>query len=310
MKRFLHRIFIIALALLEIPPAQSQPPSLDGPRTLPASTLIPHYRLPVTYNSTTVLVFPTPVRPVDRGDRDVLAQKQPGADNVLKLKAARRNFPPTNLHVFTADGRLYAFDVIYTDSLAATYDLTRLANPFPANPVVWSPGGVGVVPSSGLAGSRSLVQLTGEALNDGQMTACLKAIRAQRSNFAISTKHYQMRLRLDNIDRGGPLLFLRFSLSNHSNLEYVPDFLRLYVRDQTRAKRTSRQELEITPTYADTLPAIPGRATREFIIAIPRMTIPDRKEFRVELYEKNGGRSLSLRINNRALLRSRAIPFP
>src|SRR5580658_5431695 len=113
MQSLLHRLFIIALTLLGIPPAQSQPTSRD----LPTTTLIPHYRVPVTYNSTTVLVFPAPVRPVDRGDRDVLAQKQPGADNVLKLKAARRNFPPTNLHVFTADGRLFGFDVIYTDSL-------------------------------------------------------------------------------------------------------------------------------------------------------------------------------------------------
>jgi hypothetical protein len=37
MKLLLHRLQIITLALLGIPPAQSQPPSLDGPQTLPAS---------------------------------------------------------------------------------------------------------------------------------------------------------------------------------------------------------------------------------------------------------------------------------
>jgi conjugative transposon TraN protein len=282
MQLLLSRLLIIALTLLGIPPAQSQPLPLNVPLTLPSSTLIPHYRLPITYNSTTVLVFATAVRPVDRGDRDVLAQKQPGADNILKLKAARRNFPPTNLHVFTSDGRLFAFNIIYTDSLAATYDISRLD---PASiKTLGSPGGVGV----------------GE----------LAAIRAQRPNFEITTRRYRMRLRLDNIDRSGLLLFLRFALSNRSNLDYTPDFLRLYLADEARAKRTSRQELEITPAYTDTLPVVPGSATRSFILVLPRMTIPDRKILRVELYEKNGGRSLSLKINNRELFRSHAIPLP
>jgi hypothetical protein len=117
-----------------------------------------------------------------------------------------------------------------------------------------------------------------------------------------------MRLRLDNIDRAGPLLYFRFELSNRSNLDYTPDFLRLYLADQARARRTTRQELEISPVYADTLPAVPGKATRQYILAIPRLTIPDKKEFRVELYEKNGGRSLTLTIHNRELFRSCEVP--
>jgi hypothetical protein len=195
--------------------------------------------------------------------------------------------------------------VTYTDSLAATYDLTRLVNP-----VLGSPGGVGAELTALLRFSPTRVLLTGQALNADEMAAALAAIRTQHPNFSVATKHYRMRLRLDNIDRSGPLLFLRFILSNQSSLDYTPDFLRLYIADLARAKRTSRQELAITPIYADTLPAIPGNASRSFIIAIPRITIPDHKQLRVELYEKNGGRSLSLMINNRELFRSRAIPSP
>jgi len=56
-----------------------------------------------------------------------MAQKQPGVENVLKVKAARKDFPPTNLHVFTADGRVYAFDVSYSPNPPqTTYDLTKL----------------------------------------------------------------------------------------------------------------------------------------------------------------------------------------
>jgi len=257
---------------------------------IPPSAAILHYRLFLTYNSTTVLVFPAAVRPVDRGDRDVLAQRQTGVENVLKLKAARRNFTPTNVHVFTADGRIYAFDAYYTDSLASTYNLTRL--------------------DTATKSSNPEIVLTSQPLNSDQLIGFLAIVRKQSPEYSLHSHHYQMRLRLLNIDMAGPLLFFRFSVSNKSNLDFTPDFLRLYICDQTRAKRTSRQDQELTPIYADTLVTIPGKNSRIFVIGIPRVTIPDRKEFRVELYEKNGGRSLDLRIRNRQLLAALPLTDP
>src|SRR5450631_4405201 len=78
--------------------------------SLPASTLVLHYRLAVGCTTTTVLIFPSPVKQADRGYKDLIAQKQTGVEKVLKIKAARTDFTPTNLHVFTADGKIYAFD--------------------------------------------------------------------------------------------------------------------------------------------------------------------------------------------------------
>ena len=284
MKTLISAIFLFTLALTAQLPAYSQ--SLP----LPPSTLIVHYRLFLTYNSTTVLVFPAPVRPVDRGDRDVLAQRQVGVENVLKLKAGRRNFSPTNLHVFTADGRVYAFDLYYTDTLASTYNLTR------------------VDPATTPAGPE--IVLAGQALNSDQLSICVALVRRQSPEFSIRSHHYGMRLQLQNIDMAGPMLFFRFTVSNKSNLDYTPDFLRLYLSDQARAKRTSRQDQELSPLYADTLVTISGKNSRMFIVGLPRITIPDRKEFRVELYEKNGGRALALRIRNRQLLHALRLAIP
>ena len=284
MKTLISAIFLFTLALTAHLPARSQ--SLP----LPPSTLILHYRLFLTYNSTTVLVFPAPVRPVDRGDRDVLAQRQVGVENVLKLKAGRRNFSPTNLHVFTADGRVYAFDLYYTDTLASTYNLTR------------------VDPATTPAGPE--IVLAGQALNSDQLSICVALVRRQSPEFSIRSHHYGMRLQLQNIDMAGPMLFFRFTVSNKSNLDYTPDFLRLYLSDQARAKRTSRQDQELSPLYADTLVTISGKNSRMFIVGLPRITIPDRKEFRVELYEKNGGRALALRIRNRQLLHALRLAIP
>src|SRR5258707_10982507 len=69
----------------------------------------------VTYNKTSTIVFAAIIKSVDRGSRDILAQKAKGVENVLQVKAARRDFPQTNLTVITADGVLHHFTVNYAD---------------------------------------------------------------------------------------------------------------------------------------------------------------------------------------------------
>ena len=79
--------------------------------------------LQLSYSKTTSIVFPYPVKSVDRGSQDVLVQKAKGVENVLFLKAGRQNFTQTNLTVVTADGKLYGF-VLNFDELCPTLNLT------------------------------------------------------------------------------------------------------------------------------------------------------------------------------------------
>src|SRR3954470_1354464 len=76
-------------------------------------TIIEPYPLKITLNKTTNLIFPYAIKSVDRGSADVLAQKAKGVENILLVKAARENFPETNLSVITADGKLYSFVLNY-----------------------------------------------------------------------------------------------------------------------------------------------------------------------------------------------------
>src|SRR6267378_7169742 len=72
------------------------------------------HHVEVTYNKTSNIVFPTIITSVDRGSRDILAQKAKGVENVLQLKAGKENFPETSLTVITADGILHQFTVNYS----------------------------------------------------------------------------------------------------------------------------------------------------------------------------------------------------
>lgn len=284
-------IYFIALVLLFLATSPLSPAHAQSmQRTLPTYTFIPHYLLHVSYNSTTVLVFSSPVKPGDRGDRDIIAQKQPGVENVLKLKAARKNIPPTNLHVFTADGKIYCFDVFYTDSLASTLDLTCLST------------------STGFTAAPSLAMLSAEPLNTDQMAGYVNCLRLSSEKRIGPIQHRnQMSLRLENVAQGGPYLFFKFQLANHSNLDYHLDFIRLYVRDKQKAKRTSVQEREMNPVYEDTTSFIPGDSAITHILALPAFTLAGGKQFIVEAYEKNGGRYLTLYIKNKVLFKARRL---
>ena len=58
----------------------------------------------VATDKTTSLVFPFSIVHVDRGTKDILVQPVQEAENILLVKAGLKDFPETNLSVFTADG--------------------------------------------------------------------------------------------------------------------------------------------------------------------------------------------------------------
>ena len=85
-------------------------------RPLTFNRMIPPYALEVTFSKTVHIIFPSAIRYVDLGSADLLAAKADGAENVLRVKAALRDFSrESNLAVITDDGAYYTFNVKYAD---------------------------------------------------------------------------------------------------------------------------------------------------------------------------------------------------
>lgn len=79
-------------------------------RSLTFDRMIPPYALEVTLHKTTHIIFPAAIRYVDLGSADLLAAKADGTENVLRVKAALRDFSrESNLSVITEDGAYYTF---------------------------------------------------------------------------------------------------------------------------------------------------------------------------------------------------------
>lgn len=241
----------------------------------------------ITVNKTVNLVFPFAIKSVDKGSRDVLVQKARGIENVLLVKAARKDFAQTNLTVITSDGQLFSFTVDYADDPLQT-NLTLISDP---------------------GASSAIFNLVNEA--DVQQTAQLIAenrVASVESDLKIMDHGGRASLTLNGIYTERDLIFFRFLLSNRSNLSYQVERLRFFIRDKKQVKRAALQERELIPvlTQGD-ITKVSGKAYSTFVIAISKFTIPDKKYLVIRLTEKDGGRHLNLKVKNKTIVKSKPV---
>lgn len=260
---------------------------------LPLTAYLPHYRLEVGYDRTTMLIFPAEILPGDKGisDRELMVQRQPKSNNILRVKAAKKNFTPTNLHVPCKDGHMYAFDVFYVEIPEyTTIDCSRINDK-----------------NITATEATTKVHIDGQVLNEDSLHQLFNAVRMAPPRFCVKAKKFDMKMILRNVHQAADLLIFSFDFVNRSNLDYPVDFARFFIRDQERIKRSSMQETEMIPIKQDPLITLKAHSTTRYLLATSRFTIPEKKECKLELYELNGGRHLSLLIKNKQLLQ--AIPL-
>lgn len=238
----------------------------------------------ITYNKTTSIIFQTVIESVDRGSRDILAQKAKGVGNVLHVKAGREQFPETNLTVITSDGILHHFTVNYSkEPTALTIDVGRDS------------------------GTSELI--FPNKLTEADLMKYAEAVAAsKRSVHFVAEKEDKIHLALLSIDIKEDVIFFRFMLTNLSNINYDVEFFKFYIHDKARIKRTASQEIELKPifTYGDDT-RIGGKSTTDIVYALRKFTIPESKYMDIEMFEQGGGRNLRLRISNKTIVNARLI---
>jgi conjugative transposon TraN protein len=242
--------------------------------------------LTISYSKTTSLIFPFSITSVDRGSQDVLAQKARGVENVLQVKAGRKQFPETNLTVITADGVLHQFTVTYSDT--PTEQAITIA---------------------GNTGNQSLI-LVNDAVNERDIQSDSRLALKQNVTGQIDQHNkYQMKLSLQEIFIHGNTLYYRIQIRNKSSISYDIKSLKFLIRDRKNVKRTSSQEAEINPLFiGNESDRIQAFASTTLIYAVKKFTIPDGKRLLINLFEENGGRHLSLKVENKDILKAKVLP--
>ena len=267
-------------------------------RPLTFNRMIPPYALEVTFSKTVHIIFPSAIRYVDLGSADLLAAKADGAENVLRMKAALRDFSrESNLAVITEDGAYYTFNVKYADEpVKLSIEMTDFIHDGEA---VNRPNNAMEVYLKEL-GSESplLVKLIMQSVYKNN----------KREIKHIGSKRFGIQYLLKGLYTHNGLLYFHTQLKNSSNVPFDVDYITFKIADKKVAKRTAIQEQVIIPlrAYNHAL-LVDGKKTERTVFTLPKLTIPDDKQLVVELAEKNGGRHQSFVVDNADLVRAKVI---
>lgn len=267
-------------------------------RPITFDRMIPPYALEVTFYKTVHIIFPSAIKYVDLGSADIIAGKADGSENVLRVKAALRDFSrETNLAVITEDGSYYTYNVKYADEpVKLNIEMKDFLHDGEA---VNRPNNSQEVYLKEL-GSESplLVRLIMKSIHKDD----------KRLMKHIGCKRFGIQYILKGIYTHNGLLYFHTELKNSSNVPFTVDFVSFKVVDRKVAKRTAIQEQVIVPLRAyNYVTEVGGKSRERTVFTLPKFTLPDDKQLVVEINEQNGGRHQQFTVTNAELVRARVI---
>lgn len=267
-------------------------------RPITFDRMIPPYALEVTFYKTVHIIFPSAIKYVDLGSADIIAGKADGSENVLRVKAALRDFSrETNLAVITEDGSYYTFNVKYADE--PTKLNIEMKDFLHDGEAVNRPNNSQEVYLKELGSESPLL-----------VRLIMKSIHKDDKRLVkhIGCKRFGIQYILKGIYTHNGLLYFHTELKNSSNVPFTVDFVSFKVVDRKVAKRTAIQEQVIVPLRAyNYVTEIGGKSRERTVFTLPKFTLPDDKQLVVEINEQNGGRHQQFTVTNAELVRAKVI---
>lgn len=267
-------------------------------RPITFDRMIPPYALEVTFYKTVHIIFPSAIKYVDLGSADIIAGKADGSENVLRVKAALRDFSrETNLAVITEDGSYYTFNVKYADE--PTKLNIEMKDFLHDGEAVNRPNNSQEVYLKELGNESPLL-----------VRLIMKSIHKDDKRLVkhIGCKRFDIQYILKGIYTHNGLLYFHTELKNSSNVPFTVDFVSFKVVDRKVAKRTAIQEQVIVPLRAyNYVTEVGGKSRERTVFTLPKFTLPDDKQLVVEINEQNGGRHQQFTVTNAELVRARVI---
>jgi conjugative transposon TraN protein len=292
MKQFIFTILFISTISLSL---LSQN---DHTKVIASDRVIPSYYLEVTYDKTVHLIFPSAISYIDLGSSSIIAGKAESAENVVRVKAAVKDFQEeTNFSVITDEGSFYSFIVNYSENPSKLnvemkdfiHDGKRVNRP-----------------------NNSMEIYLSELGNESPKTIQLAMEKIYKTNRKkvkhVNSNQFGIEFLLRGIFSHNGLLYLHTEIKNTTDIPYDIDFIVFKIVDKKVAKRTAIQETIIKPVRAyNHMTWVSGKTSECTVFAFEKFTIPDKKQLVVELFEKNGGRHQRFVIKNGDLTKARTI---
>ena len=257
----------------------------------------------VGFTKTVHILFPAPVTYIDIGSMAIIAGKADGAENVVRVKAAVRDFAEeTNLTVITEDGGFYTFDARYAENPAtSTIEIAAAESPA-AQPASASE------PARADEG-RVLLREVGRERPATVKRVLSDIYRQNRADVkGIHTRKYGVEVEVRGIYVHNDVIYLHVQIANNTNISFEVDYRRFVVADRKAAKRTAQQQRIIEPLRVCNDPSIVrGHQRQRIVFALPKLTLEEDKMLLLEIAEKDGARHQYLEISSKELLGAKAL---
>lgn len=273
-----------------------------------ASPQIIPMRIEAGFTKTVHILFPSPVTYIDIGSMDIIAGKADGAENVVRVKAAVKDFAAeTNLTIITEDGGFYTFDVHYAENPAISTVNLSLQEPRSEQPAASNPPQP--QPSQVAAEGHVLLREVGREKPATVKRMLNDIYRQNRTDVkGIRTKKYGIGVEVLGIYVHNDVIYIHTCISNDTNISFEVDSRRFVVVDRKLTKRTAQQQTPSDILRVCNDPSIVrGRQRQRTVFALPKLTISDDKVLLLELIEKNGARHQTVEIGSKELLQAKVM---
>ncbi len=243
-------------------------------------SILQQHFIPVCTNKSIHLIFPQDVIYSDIGNEQAITLQKTDANNIIKFIASEDSIPQTNLSVITSDKKFYGFVLNYNK------------NPEIFNYVIGPQNPLALIDN-----------------NEKVLTENSKEVSSQeRYLFHLGINKNKMEFYCSGIYIKRDILYFRFGIKNTSNINFNPDFIKSYIRDIKQIKNTTIQETELVPLLKYGFPKIiKSNGQASFVLAYNKFTIPDKKKFEIEILDKDGGRHLKFRIENKSIIEAKKL---
>lgn len=257
----------------------------------------------VGFTKTVHILFPAPITYIDIGSMAIIAGKADGAENVVRVKAAVRDFAEeTNLTVITEDGGFYTFDARYAENpTTSTIEIAAAESSATQSASVSEP--------TRADEGRVLLREVGRERPATVKRVLSDIYRQNRVDVkGIHTRKYGVEIEVRGIYVHNDVIYLHVQIANNSNISFEVDYRRFVVADRKAAKRTAQQQRIIEPLRVCNDPSIVrGHQRQRIVFALPKLTLEEDKMLLLEIAEKDGARHQYLEISSKELLGAKAL---
>ena len=257
----------------------------------------------VGFTKTVHILFPAPVTYIDIGSMAIIAGKADGAENVVRVKAAVRDFAEeTNLTVITEDGGFYTFDARYAENPStSTIEIAAAESPAAQPASASEPARADE--------ERVLLREVGRERPATVKRVLSDIYRQNRADVkGIHTRKYGVEVEVRGIYVHNDVIYLHVQIANNTNISFEVDYRRFVVADRKAAKRTAQQQRIIEPLRVCNDPSIVrGHQRQRIVFALPKLTLEEDKMLLLEIAEKDGARHQHLEISSKKLLGAKAL---